>query len=171
MPPKPVLTVDENVVFTAGEARYVLVPGRDGRTFQRRAVEIGRVINGRAVVVAGLAEGDRVVRRRAFFLDADQRRVRLPGREPAPVIARLVGWSARNLRLVVLGSLLVAAAGLLARHRLSRDVIPDLSDPQVVVLVDWMGHPAARSGPRRDAGPDARAGRRSRRRVPSAGRR
>ena len=72
-PPKPVLTVDENVVFTAGESRYVLVAEGGGRTFERRAVQIGRVINGRAVVVAGLAEGDRVVRRRAFFLDADQR--------------------------------------------------------------------------------------------------
>jgi Heavy metal binding domain len=71
VPPKPVLTVDENVVFTAGEARYVLVANRDGGTFERRAVQIGRVINGRAVVVAGLAEGDRVVRRRAFFLDAE----------------------------------------------------------------------------------------------------
>ncbi len=58
------------------------------------------------------------------------------------MIARLVGWSARHPRLVVLASLLVAVAGLTARRRLSRDVIPDLSDPQVVVLVDWMGHPA-----------------------------
>ncbi|HSS39593.1 MAG TPA: efflux RND transporter permease subunit [Polyangia bacterium] len=58
------------------------------------------------------------------------------------MIARLVGWSGRNPRLVVLAGLLVAAAGLLARRRLSREVIPDLSDPQVVVLVDWMGHPA-----------------------------
>jgi hypothetical protein len=73
VPPKPVLTVDENVVFTVGEARYVLVPDAAGRRFQRRAVELGRVINGRAVVVAGLADGDRVLRRRAFFVDAEQR--------------------------------------------------------------------------------------------------
>ncbi|MES1210009.1 MAG: hypothetical protein ABUS79_29075, partial [Pseudomonadota bacterium] len=73
VPPQPALTVDENVLFCAGEARYVLVAAGDGRRFERRAVQIGRVINGRAVVVAGLAEGDRVVRRRAFFLDADQR--------------------------------------------------------------------------------------------------
>ncbi len=72
-PPAPVLTVDEKVVFTAGETRYVLLADRDGRVSERRPVELGRVINGRAVVVAGLAEGDRVVRRRAFFLDADQR--------------------------------------------------------------------------------------------------
>ncbi|HSS39592.1 MAG TPA: heavy metal-binding domain-containing protein [Polyangia bacterium] len=72
-PPRPVLTVDESVVFTADDSRYVLVADPGGRSFERRAVEIGRVINGRAVVVAGLAEGDRVVRRRAFFLDADQR--------------------------------------------------------------------------------------------------
>ena len=59
------------------------------------------------------------------------------------MIARLVGWSARHARLVALASLLVVAAGLAARRRLSRDVVPDLSDPQAVVLVDWMGHPAA----------------------------
>ncbi|MES1210010.1 MAG: efflux RND transporter permease subunit, partial [Pseudomonadota bacterium] len=58
------------------------------------------------------------------------------------MIARLVGWSGRHPRLIVLAGLLVAAAGLTARRRLPRDVIPDLSDPQVVVLVDWMGHPA-----------------------------
>ncbi|HVY38700.1 MAG TPA: efflux RND transporter permease subunit [Polyangia bacterium] len=59
------------------------------------------------------------------------------------MIARLVGWSARHPRLIALASLLVVAAGLTARRRLSRDVVPDLSDPQVVVLVDWMGHAAA----------------------------
>lgn len=74
VPSRPVLTVDENLVFTAGDARYVLVPSGDGRGgVQPRAVTLGRVINGRAVVVAGLVEGDHVVRRRAFFLDADLR--------------------------------------------------------------------------------------------------
>lgn len=84
-PPTPVLTVDEKAIFTAGDARYVLLAGGDGRRFARRPVEIGRVINGRAVVVAGLAEGDRVVRRRAFFLDAEQRaREASPGASPRP---------------------------------------------------------------------------------------
>ncbi len=84
-PPRPVLTVDENLIFTAGASRYVLVADPGGRSFRRRAVDVGRVINGRAVVVAGLAAGDQVVRRRAFFLDADQRaREASPGASPPP---------------------------------------------------------------------------------------
>jgi copper/silver efflux system protein len=58
------------------------------------------------------------------------------------VIGRLVAWSARNGRVVAAAALLAAVGGLAARRGLSRDVVPDLADPQVVVLVDWMGHPA-----------------------------
>ena len=73
-PRRPLLAVEEDMVFTdEGGRRYVLVPTRDARSYERRPIEIGRVINGRAVVVAGLAEGERIVRRRAFFLDADLR--------------------------------------------------------------------------------------------------
>jgi Cu(I)/Ag(I) efflux system membrane protein CusA/SilA len=36
----------------------------------------------------------------------------------------------------------VAAGGEWARRSLSRDAVPDLSDPQVGLVVDWMGHPA-----------------------------
>jgi Cu(I)/Ag(I) efflux system membrane protein CusA/SilA len=58
------------------------------------------------------------------------------------VIGRVVAWSARHARLVALCALVVGVAGWTAQRHLSRDVIPDLADPQVVVLVDWMGHPA-----------------------------
>ena len=41
----------------------------------------------------------------------------------------------------------MAALGLaiacdLARRGLARDVIPDLADPQIALVADWMGHPA-----------------------------
>ena len=36
----------------------------------------------------------------------------------------------------------LAGASAIGQRALSRDVLPDLSDPQVVVLADWMGHPA-----------------------------
>jgi Cu(I)/Ag(I) efflux system membrane protein CusA/SilA len=39
-------------------------------------------------------------------------------------------------------ALVLALAGELARRALPRDAIPDLSDPQVVLVADWMGHPA-----------------------------
>lgn len=82
---RPVRAVEEALVFTDdGGGRYVLVPTPDGRSFERRAVEIGRVINGRAVIVSGLQEGERIVRRRAFFLDAElrSRAVSAAGSEP-----------------------------------------------------------------------------------------
>jgi Cu(I)/Ag(I) efflux system membrane protein CusA/SilA len=58
------------------------------------------------------------------------------------MIARLSAWCARRHWLVISLALLVAAAGELARRRLSRDVVPELADPQIGLVADWMGHPA-----------------------------
>jgi Cu(I)/Ag(I) efflux system membrane protein CusA/SilA len=58
------------------------------------------------------------------------------------VIARLVAWCGRHHWAVIAGALAVAVLGDLGRRRLSRDVIPDLADPQIGVVADWMGHPA-----------------------------
>jgi copper/silver efflux system protein len=55
---------------------------------------------------------------------------------------RLVAWCTRHAAIVLGLALAVAVAGELARRALSRDVIPDLSDPQIVLVADWMGHPA-----------------------------
>ena len=46
---------------------------------------------------------------------------------------RVVSWSARHHRLVIGLALLLAGAGELARRALARDVIPDLSDPQIAL--------------------------------------
>src|SRR5690242_13424307 len=56
--------------------------------------------------------------------------------------ARIVAWCTRHPWIVLFIALVAAAGGELARRSLSRDVIPDLSDPQVVLVADWMGHPA-----------------------------
>ena len=58
------------------------------------------------------------------------------------MIARLVAWCGRHHWLVIAGALALAVGGDLGRRHLSRDVIPDLADPQIGVVVDWMGHPA-----------------------------
>ncbi len=58
------------------------------------------------------------------------------------MIAALVAWSARHNRFVLVAALLLAIAGDLARRGLARDVIPDLADPQIGIVADWMGHPA-----------------------------
>jgi copper/silver efflux system protein len=58
------------------------------------------------------------------------------------MIGRLVAWSTRRAWLVLGLGLALAVAGALAHRALSRDVIPDLSDPQIVLVADWMGHPA-----------------------------
>jgi copper/silver efflux system protein len=58
------------------------------------------------------------------------------------VIARWVAWCARHHWLVIALALLLAVAGERARRGLSRDVLPDLSDPQIGLVADWMGHPA-----------------------------
>jgi Cu(I)/Ag(I) efflux system membrane protein CusA/SilA len=59
------------------------------------------------------------------------------------MMMRVVAWSTRHHRVLIAVALVVALAGEIARRSLSRDVIPDLSDPQLVLVADWMGHPAA----------------------------
>jgi copper/silver efflux system protein len=54
----------------------------------------------------------------------------------------LAAWSARHPWVVVGAALLLAAAGGFGWRSLSRDAVPDLSDPQVAVVAVWMGHPA-----------------------------
>ncbi len=56
---------------------------------------------------------------------------------------RLVAWSARHSRIVIGAALLLAMLGDVARRSLPRDVLPDLADPQLAILADWMGHPAS----------------------------
>lgn len=56
--------------------------------------------------------------------------------------ARLVAWSTRRSALVLAASVLVAAACYLAQRTLPRDVIPDLSSPQIVLVAEWMGRSA-----------------------------
>jgi Cu(I)/Ag(I) efflux system membrane protein CusA/SilA len=58
------------------------------------------------------------------------------------VISRLVSWCARHHMAVIVLAAAAAAGGDVARRHLSRDVIPDLADPQIGVVADWMGRPA-----------------------------
>jgi len=58
------------------------------------------------------------------------------------VIQRVVAWSTRHAWLVLALAVALGAGGELARRSLSRDVIPDLSDPQIVLVATWMDHPA-----------------------------
>lgn len=55
------------------------------------------------------------------------------------MIARLISWSARNITLVLIGTIFVVATGVYALRTLPLDAIPDLSDVQVIVLTDYPG--------------------------------
>ncbi len=55
------------------------------------------------------------------------------------MIARLIGWSARNLLLVFVGVVFAVAAGLYALKTLPLDALPDLSDVQVIVYTEFPG--------------------------------
>src|SRR5262249_23462715 len=66
------------------------------------------------------------------------RRIRQP-HGSAPVIARIIAWSARNLLLVLFGTGFAAAAGVYALSHLPLDAIPDLSDTQVIVYTEYPG--------------------------------
>ncbi len=58
------------------------------------------------------------------------------------MIARLVAWCTHHHWIVIAAALVLAMGSELARRALSRDAIPDLSDPRIVLVADWMGHPA-----------------------------
>jgi Cu(I)/Ag(I) efflux system membrane protein CusA/SilA len=58
------------------------------------------------------------------------------------VISRTVLWCARHHWIVIATALVLAGSGELARRALRGDVVPDLSDPQIGLVADWMGHPA-----------------------------
>jgi Cu(I)/Ag(I) efflux system membrane protein CusA/SilA len=64
----------------------------------------------------------------------------------APRLARatgpIVSWCAAHPRAVIVVSVAAALAGAVARRALARDVVPDLADPQIGIVVDWMGHAA-----------------------------
>ena len=55
------------------------------------------------------------------------------------MIARLIGWSARNLILILIGTVFATAAGIYALKHLPLDAIPDLSDTQVIVYTEYPG--------------------------------
>jgi Cu(I)/Ag(I) efflux system membrane protein CusA/SilA len=55
------------------------------------------------------------------------------------MIARLIGWSARNLMLIFIGTVFAVAAGIYALKHLPLDAIPDLSDAQVIVYTEYKG--------------------------------
>jgi Cu(I)/Ag(I) efflux system membrane protein CusA/SilA len=55
------------------------------------------------------------------------------------MIARLIGWSARNLVLVLIGTVFAVGAGLYALRTLPLDAIPDLSDVQTIVYTEYPG--------------------------------
>ncbi|ADP71288.1 heavy metal efflux pump, CzcA family [Rhodomicrobium vannielii ATCC 17100] len=55
------------------------------------------------------------------------------------MIARIIEWSARNIMVVLIATLLAIAGGIYALRHLPLDAIPDLSDTQVIVYTNYPG--------------------------------
>ena len=55
------------------------------------------------------------------------------------MIARLIRWSAENLVLILLGTVLATGLGLYAVKHVPLDAIPDLSDTQVIIYTEYGG--------------------------------
>jgi Cu(I)/Ag(I) efflux system membrane protein CusA/SilA len=56
------------------------------------------------------------------------------------MIERIITFSIRNRLLVILAGLLLAVWGVYAVYHTPIDAIPDLSENQVIVFTDWLGH-------------------------------
>ncbi len=55
------------------------------------------------------------------------------------MIARLIRWSASNLLLILIGTVLATGFGLYAVRHVPLDAIPDLSDTQVIIYTEYSG--------------------------------
>jgi Cu(I)/Ag(I) efflux system membrane protein CusA/SilA len=55
------------------------------------------------------------------------------------MLNRIIEWSARNVFLVLLGTVFIVAAGVYAVIKTPLDAIPDLSDVQVIVYTEYPG--------------------------------
>jgi Cu(I)/Ag(I) efflux system membrane protein CusA/SilA len=55
------------------------------------------------------------------------------------MIARLIRWSANNLLLIAIGTILATGFGVYAVKNVPLDAIPDLSDTQVIIYTDYPG--------------------------------
>ena len=55
------------------------------------------------------------------------------------MIAALIRWSARNIVFVLIGTVLLVAAGIYSVARIPLDALPDLSDTQVILMTDYPG--------------------------------
>ena len=133
------LVVRASAILQSAEGPYVFVVSEDRRTMIRRPIQVGNVLYGYAAVTAGLLrEGENVA---AKYTDSLASELRQKGQVGA-VIQRAVGWSARHPAAILLLTLLLAIGASLTQRQLPRDAIPDLSDPQIVLSVDWMGHAA-----------------------------
>src|SRR5579859_215953 len=97
-----------------------------------RSRRVGRAL-GVASRRSGNRQGDLLPRRGTPAERAGRKR---------SMIARAVLWCARHHWFVVVAALILAGAGEVARRALRGDVVPDLSDPQIGLVVDWMGNPA-----------------------------
>jgi Cu(I)/Ag(I) efflux system membrane protein CusA/SilA len=56
------------------------------------------------------------------------------------MIERVIAFSIRNRSLVIVAGLALAVWGVYAVYHTPMDAIPDLSENQVIVFTDWMGH-------------------------------
>src|SRR5438132_4249987 len=56
------------------------------------------------------------------------------------MIDRIIEFSIRNRALVILAGLAMAVWGVYAVYHTPVDAIPDLSENQVIVFTEWMGH-------------------------------
>jgi Cu(I)/Ag(I) efflux system membrane protein CusA/SilA len=57
------------------------------------------------------------------------------------MVSRTIEWCARNRAIVILATIVLAAAGAFSMRHIPLDALPDISDVQVIVHTQWMGQP------------------------------
>ena len=139
---RPVLAVPDSAVIDSGDRQVVLVDKGEGR-FEPRAVQLGRRGAGYVEIRDGLKDGETVVTSANFLIDAESNlksALQIAKRCGSDaMIERIIAASARNLTLILIGTLFMVLAGVYAVLHTPLDAIPDLSDTQVIVYTEYPG--------------------------------
>src|SRR5205085_1555866 len=94
---------------------------------------------------AGRQRAGRLPLLRRLRREAGSRPGEVPGETPAraedpSMIDKIITFSIKNRGVVIASALALAIAGAFAAWGTPVDAIPDLSENQVIVFADWMGH-------------------------------
>jgi len=133
------LTIPADALIDAGTMQYAFVVHNQTH-FEPRMLKVGKRSDDRVEILSGLAEGDEVVTSANFLIDSESRlqaAISAMGRPPPErmkgtgnrnMIRSIIDFCARNIVVVIIGTVFAVAGAVYSINNIALDAIPDLSD-------------------------------------------